>query len=497
MSGQGIQVVSQLILPPLFLRHYGIVGFGEWTALSAAASYLSTLNFGLHNFANNHATIAYNRGDMDEVKVTQATAFSIVLCLAGIVSVLASLLFLCPISSWLHLTVPSSAASATIFWMGLQILVRLIFGFLQTAFLVIGAYHRGSNWLNVLQIVTLAGTGALVFLHASFPWIAASQALTTALMSVLVGIDLYMKAPEAFPRLRYTSPGRVMDIVKPSGYYGMLFSASFLVYQLPLVVLQRMLGPTAVAIFSLTRTIYSMSRQVLTAVSSALGPEITELFGKNQWERLFKLYDLSERAVFALVPLVNLGTFLLTPVLLTIWLHKPELFRPDICILMTLISAAGGIKEHKYQFQISINHHSEMARFLFFTYVAMIACMVPLVMWFGIQGFLALWLMTECAQVIYTVKLNQKLFRHFTALEMRPLVQLGGLMAVGMLICWQVSAHIIAWPMVAQAAAAIVVMLVLLAIEYPIFGLGALKNDIMARMRERRAPTAEELTPVV
>ena len=354
MSGQGIQVVSQLILPPLFLRHYGIVGFGEWTALSAAASYLSTLNFGLHNFANNHTTIAYNRGDMDEVKVTQATAFSIVLCLAGIVSVLASLLFLCPISSWLHLTVPSSAASATIFWMGLQILVRLIFGFLQTAFLVIGAYHRGSNWLNVLQIVTLAGTGALVFLHASFPWIAASQALTTALMSVLVGIDLYMKAPEAFPRLRYTSPGRVMDIVKPSGYYGMLFSASFLVYQLPLVVLQRMLGPTAVAIFSLTRTIYSMSRQVLTAVSSALGPEITELFGKNQWERLFKLYDLSERAVFALVPLVNLGTFLLTPVLLTIWLHKPELFRPDICILMTLISAAAALRNTNIGFRFPL-----------------------------------------------------------------------------------------------------------------------------------------------
>jgi len=498
LSGQGIQVATQLVLPPLFLHHYGTKSYGEWIALSAAANYLGTLNFGLHNFANNHVTIAYNRGDMEEVNVIQATAFAIVLCLAAAASIMASVLFVLPISSWLHLTISSSEASAAMYLLGLQILVRLIFGFLQTAFLVIGAYHRGSNWQNVLQILTLAGTGALAFLHSSFVWIAASQFLTTVLMSVLVGVDLYIKAPVAFPRLKYTSRKRVMDILKPSGYYGMLFSASFLVYQLPVVIMQRMLGPTAVVVFSITRTIYSMSRQALTSISSALGPEITELYGKSNWKGLFKLYDLSERAVFALVPIVSLSTFLATPALLIIWLRKPELFRLDVCILMTLISAAAGIKEHKYQFQISINHHAEMARFLFFTYVGMIACMVPLVEWFGIRGFLGIWLVTEAIQILYTVKLNQNLFSHFSALEIQPLIKLVAILAAGMLVAWQIAVHVDNRPIVLQLAATLAFAILMSGIEFPIFGLGAVRETFMARFRPETGPRSGEtkhLTP--
>jgi O-antigen/teichoic acid export membrane protein len=485
LSGQGIQAAMQLVLPPLFLHHYGVKSYGSWLTLSAAANYLGTLNFGLHNFANNHVTIAYNRGDRDEVNVIQATAFAIVLCLAAVASLFASVLFFLPVSSWLHLSISSPEASAAMYLLGLQILVRLVFGFLQTAFLVVGAYHRGSNWLNVLQILTLAGTAALTFAHASFVWIAASQALTTALMSVLVGVDLYFKAPVAFPRLQYVARDRVMDILKPSGYYGMLFSASFLVYQLPVIIMQRMLGPTSVVVFSLTRTIYSMSRQALTAISSALGPEITELYGKSNWKSLHKLYDLSERAVFALVPVVTLCTFLATPALFTLWLHKPEFFQLDVCILMTLISAAAGIKEHKYQFQISINHHKEMARFLFFTYIGMIALMIPLVQWLGIRGFLGIWLVTETVQILYTVKLNQNLFSHFSALEIRPLFTLGAVLAVGMIAAWQIVFRMEHWLVILQLAVTLLFAAVLLAIEYPLFGLAAIKDSLPARYRNR------------
>jgi O-antigen/teichoic acid export membrane protein len=494
MSGQGILVATQLLLPPLFLRHYGVDNYGEWITLSAAANYLGTLNFGLHNFANNHVTIAYNRGDMKEVNTIQATSFAIVLCLAAVASLVASVLFFLPISKWLHLTMPSSEAAGAMYLLGVQILIRLIFGFLQTAFLVIGAYHRGSNWLNVLQILTLVGTGALTFLHASFVWIAASQALTTALMTILVGVDLFYKAPVAFPRLQYSDRSRVMDILKPSGYYGMLFSASFLVYQLPVVIMQTMLGPAAVVIFSITRTIYSMSRQVLTAISSALGPEITDLYGKSNWKSLFRLYDLSERAVFALVPVVTLSTFLATPALLVLWLHKPEFFHLDVCILMTLISAAAGIKEHKYQFQISINHHSEMARFLFFTYVAMVACMIPFVHWFGIRGFLVLWLVTETAQILYTVKLNQKLFSHFSTLEMEPLAKLGGIIVVGMIACEQIAVHMDSQSVFLQLAITLLFAIVLLAIEYPVFSLGGVRDIVAERFGGGRPPN-QELTP--
>jgi hypothetical protein len=198
------------------------------------------------------------------------------------------------------------------------------------------------------------------------------------------------------------------------------------------------------------------------------------------------------------VPVVTLSTFLATPALLIIWLHQPELFQLDVCILMTLISAAAGIKEHKYQFQISINHHAEMARFLFFTYVGMIACMVPLVQWLGIRGFLILWLVTEIVQILYTVKLNQNLFSHFSALEIQPLNKLSAILIVGIIICEQIAVHIANWPVILQLAVTALFAILLLAVEYPIFGLGALKQKLYTRFRRGPSPSAggnTELTP--
>ena len=494
MSGQGIQVITQLLLPPLFLRHYGVATYGQWIALSSAAQYLGTLNFGLHNFASNHAAIAYNRADLDEVNVIQATSFSIVLTMVGLVAMLAALLFLLPVSDLLHLTISSADAATTMYLLGLQILVRLVFGFVQNAFLVIGAFHRGSNWNNALSVGTLVVSSVLVLRHASFVAIAAGQLFTTLFFAIVVAIDLYLKAPLAFPRLRYTQRARIMDILRPSGYYGMLFSASFLVYQLPVVIMQRMLGPAPVVVFSITRTIYSMSRQALTALSTALGPEITELFGRRNWKGLINLYDLSERMVFALVPIVTLSTFLATPALMAIWVHKPELFDPHVCVYMALISAAAGVKEHKYQFQISINHHTEMARFMFFTYVAMIVCSIPAVSRFGIRGFLALWLVTETVQIFYTVKLNQQLFQEFSALAMTPLYKIGAVTVLGMAACWYIAVLIHAQPLILQIAVAVLFAIVLLAVEYPVFGLGELKKSFIQRFA-RRAVQQEELSP--
>ncbi len=492
MSGQGILVLTQLLLPPLFIHHYGVPVYGEWIVLSSAAQYLGTLNFGLHNFANNHVAIAYNRGDMDEVNVIQATAFAIVLGMAALVAALAACLFLMPVSSWLHLSLSSAAAAGTMYLLGLQLLVRMIFGFLQNAFLVTGELHRGNNWLNLLSLVTLAGSVALVILHSPFVWIAAAQAMTTTVFTFLVGTDLHFNGAVAFPKLRYASRARVMDILRPSGYFGMLFSVSFLVYQLPVVILQRMLGPTEVVIFSITRTIYSMSRQALTSISTALGPEITELFGRGNWSALLRLYDLSERGVFALVPVVTLATFLATPSLMAVWIHKPELFHFDVCIYMALISAAAGIKEHKYQFQISINRHAEMARFLFFTYVGMVLLMIPAVMQFGITGFLCLWLMTEVAQIIYIVRLNQRLFAEHSKLDISLLYRIGAVLLFGMAACWAIAAAMRLQPIIVQLAITLLFAVALLALEYPIFNLSVLREKLAARFLR-----SKELTEAV
>src|SRR5579863_8385616 len=270
MSFQGINLLIQLLLPPIFLRNYGIEAYGEWLTLAATVGYLSTLNFGLTWYSNNQVAIFYSRGELEEANTIQATSLLLLLGIIAVVSLITAVVFVLPVNLWLGLKTDHVIVSCTIYFLGLQVLARMLFGYFSGTFLALGAAHRGTNWTTTQAFVNTMGTAFLAFSRVSFSLIAAQQLLTLVLFCGLVMIDLNKKGPRIFPRLRYANPKRFAEILKPSGYFGMLFAANFLVYQLPVMLMQRILGPASVVVFSLTRTIFSMSRQALGAVTQAM-----------------------------------------------------------------------------------------------------------------------------------------------------------------------------------------------------------------------------------
>jgi O-antigen/teichoic acid export membrane protein len=490
MSFQGINLLIQLLLPPIFLRHYGIEAYGEWLTLAATVGYLSSLNFGLTWYSNNQVAIFYNRGELEEANTIQATSLVLLLGIITAISLITALVFVLPVNQWLGLKTPQFVVSCTIYFLGLQVLARMLFGYFGGTFLALGAAHRGTNWTTTQALINTLGTVALAFGHAPFSLIAAQQMLTLVFFCGLVMVDLYRKGPEIFPRLRYADPKRFAEILKPSGYFGMLFAANFLVYQLPVMLMQRMLGPTSVVVFSLTRTIFSMSRQALSAVTQAMGPEITELYGKRDWPRLVRLYELSERVVFALVPAVSIGTLIATPLLMTFWIHKRSLYDPYVCIVMAVISGTMGIKEHKYTFQTSSNEHSDLARVTFYSYLIMVVLSIPAIHFFGILGFLSLWFITEVVQVLVILRVNERLFANVAKLDHSPVYKLFLFMGAATALGWWFAIQDVHRSLLQVASIAIIFVVVLLAISFPLFGL----KEVRTYLRDRQR-TASEILP--
>jgi O-antigen/teichoic acid export membrane protein len=487
LSAQGISVITQLLLPPIFLRNYGIAAYGEWLTLTAAVVYLSTLNFGLPTFANNQVAICYNRGEFEEANTIQATAILLLLCMLLAIALITALVFVLPINHWLGLKTDRAVVSWTIYLLGLQVLVRMFFGYFAGAFLSIGAAHRGTNWIAGLSLGSVIGTAALALMHVSFVLIAGQQLLTMLCGCGLVMIDFHKKAPDIYPRLRYAKPKRFAEILKPSGYFGVLYISNFLVFQLPIILLQRMLGPASVVVFSLTRTIFSMSRQVLASVSQAIGPEITEMYGKRDWSRLVRLYELSERVVFALVPSVSIGTLLLTPLLMTMWIHRRSLYDPYVCIVMALISGVMGIKEHKYTFQTYCNEHTVLARVMFFSYLLMVILAIPSIYFFGVLGFLVLWLITEVVQVFVILNINEQMFAKVSKLDHSPVYKLFGLIGIATLLGGWFAINAVEQSLALVTLIAIAFVGALLTISFPLFGL----KEVRAYLRARTALTHE------
>ena len=408
-TSQVIILGQQLLLPPIFIHKYGVALYGEWLALSAAVAYLATLRFGVQTYVNNELTMRYARQEMAEYQVMQSTALRMLLGAALAAAAALSLVFFLPVNEWLHLSLSQPVVATAIFFLGLQVLANLPVSYFCGTFMVFGMAHRGTTWQNIARILMVAVAAIMAWFHASFAAIAIGQFILIVVHAGMVLIDLKRLEPSIFPNLRHWHNATARAILGPSWYFFLIYSCNFLVYQLPVLLIQWTLGPIVVVAFTIMRTIFSMMRQALSVATNSVGPEVTNLFGRRESASLANLYALSEKVVFAAIPPLNITALLLAPVILQVWLHKPALYSLTTYALMALASCAISVKDHKVIFQISTNDHRNMAVVQFLSYVVMIALSLFALPRFGLPGFLVLWFLTEVGQAAWVLRLNAQL----------------------------------------------------------------------------------------
>ncbi len=492
-TGRLLTVIQQVIVPPIFIARYSTAGFGEWGVLSGAVAAIGMLNFGVQTYMNQDLAVRYNRGDIQDYQVRQSTALRLMLGTILVGMVLGLAVFAVPIDRMLRLDIGRHATQLTAYLLGCQVLLNILYGYLSGLFMGVALAHRGAHWGNFQTLLTSLSLLACVALKLPFPVLAGAQVLTMLISIVAVLIDIRRTAPDLFPNIRYWDRSAMTAILKPSGYFGLITISSFLTYQAPLIVLQRFLGPVAVAGFIVMRLVFSMCRQILAMFTQSMGAEITNLFGRNDWPALVQLYDYSERFIFFLIPLVNTGVLLISPVLITVWMHKKaELFSPYPYVLSAAISMVISLKEHKFQFQFSTNTHEELAKIMFFSYIAMSLISLVLVPWLGVVGFLWTWLGVEVFQMIFIMRLNIKLFAAIEPLELTFLRRLVGICVPALLVSLLVLHRTASFHLLWQIAIAVGSGAVIAAIAWQLFGVRDVIRKIMGQFSRKFATPVTE-----
>ncbi|MEO6965562.1 MAG: hypothetical protein ABI076_06645 [Acidobacteriaceae bacterium] len=441
MTSNLVSLITKLLLPPIFLYRYGTTLYGEWIALSGAVAYLSTLNFGIQTYVTQDLTVRYQRNELGAYHLQQSTSLRVLLGILGSAALVCLVVFTLPVQQWLRLTLSQQVTSETLYLLALQILLGVLFNYFTGMFMVLSRAHVGVLWVNGLRLTMVLGTSAGAWLRWSFPVLAGLQLVVYGLGVALVLLHIRRVAPEIFPKISLWDRSAVRAILKPSSYFGLISMSTFLSYEVPVLILQREAGPFVVVVFTVMRTIFSMCRQILNAPTQAMGAEITRLFGRQEWRELTAVYTYSERMIFAAIPVVNLGVLILSPVLLMIWLHRPNLFDLFAYVMMAAISMTLSAKEHKFQFQFSTNTHEQLARIMFFSYVALVIVTVPMVHWLGMLGFLYTWFAVELFQVVRIIGLNKKLFAHTGQHSLTYVYRLLALSSSGLLVAGVILSH--------------------------------------------------------
>ena len=485
---QGITVISQLLIPPFFLRYFGLEVYGEWIALSASVNYLGTLNYGIQTYANNEMTILYNGGNEQGAKEIQASAFRLLLLLFATFALLGSVVFIIPIASMLKLKHETGhGAAVTLYLLILWIAVNMMFSLMANSYMVVGKLHRGNYFQSAARLFTVLAMALAISMHASFPVLAALQLGSLFLFFLLILVDVSRNWPILVPSLRYGSWKQVLLIIKPSGHFGLIALAGFLTWQAPVLLIQIVLGSAEVGIFQLIRTVFQMSRQILSIASSTIGQDITLLVGKSDWRQLRRLYDLSERIVLFLIPVVSIGSLLMCPFLFTVWLHKRELYDWKLCLMMAIISAVLGIKEHKTQFQSSSNKHEELSIFILVGYSVMLGVSIMMMKFFTLYGFLTTWLVWEIIQTRFVLNLNYKMFPEEHRISTQPVTRLGIFMTLAFALSAYPAYREVNWGLGWTVVCAVTVTATFGIVAYFVFEVDEIRSLLGSRFRNRRS----------
>ena len=484
-TNQLVVMAQQLLLPPTFVRVFGVSMFGQWQVLTAAISYLGTFNYGLQTYTNMQMTIHYNGGELKECKEVQSAGLRILIGAFLVVAMLLSVVFLIPINSWLRLTIPENQAQWTLYLLGMQVMSNMVFGFFSGSYMVFGEAHRGQHYSSANQLLGTLTIVSLAVMRETFPIIAAGQVCVTLLFAIYLAIDVGRRCPDIRPSIRYWKPGSLSAVLKPSSQYMLLATSNMLSYQAPVILMQRFLGPTAVAIYTLTRTVYSMSRRVLYLVTNSLSQEITMVYGQKDWPKLHKLYALSERLVLLMTPPITFGCMLATPLIMQVWMHKGGLYQVGVCITLGLMVSVLSIKEHKYQFQFSSNQVSQIAWQTLAIYGLTNIVAIPFIIHFGVNGFLAVLLFSEVAQLFYLLRLNDRLFAGNMVLDHKPVYKMLAILAVCTVLIYWPMKHITAVPYALQGLIAIGVTLLIGAFCYWVFQVDEIRSLLWGKLASR------------
>jgi O-antigen/teichoic acid export membrane protein len=484
VTGMGITLITQLLLPPVFIHYYGVSKYGEWLVLSAALGYLSTLNFGITSYASNELTMLRKREEMDKYSELQGSTLALLLGMIGIGLAITSTVFLLPLAKLLHLsTISTSEAQVTALFLGVQAMVNILAIYYINLFMVVEEAHRGWQWDNVRRLGTTLICVPLGMLGVRFSIIAMGQFGAALITTLLTIYDLKRRMGGLPLGLQGANWKTAKSSLAPSGLFAMIFAQHFLVFQAPVIMLQWTLGPSVVVLFSISRTILSTARQMLTAISSSIAPEITFSFAHRDLKKLLNIFHYSEKIVFAGIPVANLGAFLLSPILLQLWLHKPDLFDPITYGLMALISGAMSMREHKQFFQFSTNTHKRLSIIVFFGNILMIAISIPFTQRFGLHGFMSIWLISEMLQMALLYHENRKLFHRDPSINFIPVLKLALVMLVSLPICIVGVDYARQRSLLLVGTVAIMGMLMLVAESYFVFGLKGVWGQFRLRMQ--------------
>ena len=397
--------IIQFVQIPVFLHFWITPLYGEWMVVSSIPYYLSFTNAGFGSVAGNEMTMMVARNDREgALRVFQSCWwFVAIICTATIVLLSGALYFL-PAARLLRLThISESDTKWIIFYLGVSVLFGQIEQLLQSAYRSIGRYPFGSFLKTLFSLAAFASTIVAVALGCGARVTALVYAATSIACTILLCIMVGRDIPWIEYGWAHASFDEVRKLARPAIAYMGFPLGNVVSLQGSLLAVSYALGPVAVVIFSVARTVSRVALQMVQMVNSTFEPEMSIAYGAGNYELTRTL--LRRACQLALIVALGIVIVMLTfgPWFLTHWTggHVPP--SRGLLSILLLVVVFYALWSTSATLMLSTNQHQRLATYYIVgTSLTCVLCFFFARTW-GLYGAAASLLVSEIVMNLYVV----------------------------------------------------------------------------------------------
>jgi O-antigen/teichoic acid export membrane protein len=403
--GKVAATIIQFVQVPVFLHFWSTPLYGEWMIVNSIPAYLSFSNAGFGSVAGNEMTMMVARDDRESaLRVFQSCWWLIALICTVTIALLSGALYYLPAARLLKLThISESDTKWIIFYLGISVLFGQLEQLLQSAYRSIGRYPFGAFIKTFLSLCAFASTIIAVTLGAG----ARITALVFAATNVAGTILLCGLVRRDIPWLKFgwdhASIDEIRKLARPAFAFMGFPLGNALNLQGTLIAVQYALGPLAVVVFGVARTVSRIAIQMVQMVNNTFEPEMSIAFGAGNYDLTRAL--LRRACQLALLVAVALVIIMLSvgPWFLNHWTggHVPP-SRPLLAILLMVVILYA-LWSTSATLMTSTNQHQRLATY--YTIGTALTCVLCyfLARAYGLYGAAASLLISEFVMNLYVV----------------------------------------------------------------------------------------------
>jgi O-antigen/teichoic acid export membrane protein len=350
----------QLLALPIYLRYWDVARYGTWLMLSAVPAYFTMADVGMLTAAGNKMTMDIGRGDLHHANRTFQSAFVFML-----ITCLFFLMLTIGLLSFVNFPLLDHGEYKVTLGLLISVVLLAFFnGLAEAVFRSTGRYGLGTTLGNTIRLAELSGGMIGLWSHGSFVAVALGMLLARATGVFLCISYAIYSTRQIHWGMKLASVAEVRAMIKPAAMFMVFPVVNALSFQGFTLLVGGIFGTVSAAIFNTYRTMARVSFQATSTLSTAVGPEMSRLYGASNMASLRTLFVRSNRISALIAFGVPVTIALFAPKLLAAWTHGRIPYQPSLLFAMLLYAAVSSLWHVPRVLLISINRHIRMAAFL-------------------------------------------------------------------------------------------------------------------------------------